>query len=157
MPEQQLVENTLQKRFIEFLIKYGDLDKAAKACRITPQQAKALTRRKDYARHFIDCYRQIFISEIAPTAILVIKDMLSGRLKTDKVKADLAKTILDRIGLSTIKADEPKDKNPDVEGMTVQELETHLDKLKREAADKAITIDAPHITLDNVEYLDYID
>ena len=157
MPETQLVENSTQKRFIEFLIKYGDIDKAAKAARITTQQAKAMTRRKDYTRHFIDCYRHIFLTELAPAAVLVLKDMLTGRLKTDRVKADLAKTILDRIGLGAIKADEPKDKNADVEGMTVQELEAHLDKLKQEAADRAVTIDAPQITFDNLEAIDYID
>ena len=82
--------------------------------------------------------------------------MLAGRLNPNKVKADIAKTILDRVGLGAIKPDEPT-KESDLESMNVQDLEMHLDKLKREAADKAITIDAPQITADETQGIDYID
>ena len=155
-PAQQLIENTTQKRFIEFLIKYGDLEKAAKAARITPTQAKALVRHKSYERYFIDAYRLVFLTELAPSAVLVLKDMLSGRLKTDRVKADIAKTILDRIGLGAIKPDTPEAVS-DMEAMNVQDLELHLQKLKREAADSALVIDAQHIVLDEPQDVDYID
>ena len=156
MLQPQLIENHTQKRFIEFLIKYGDLEKAARAVKITPTQAKALMRRKDYERHFIECYRHVFLTELAPSAVNVIKDMLAGKLKSDRVKADLAKTILDRIGLGAIKPDEPSKEN-DIESMNVQDLEAHLDKLKREAADSAKVIDAQEISLDETQALDYID
>ena len=142
---------------IEFLIKYGDLEKAAKAVKITPTQAKILTKRSDFSKNFLESYRYVFFTELVPSAVTVIKDTLSGRLKSDRVKAYLAKTILDRVGLGAIKADEPTNKDGDIESMNVNDLELHLDRLKREASDKAIVIDAQESPLDIPHGIEYIE
>ncbi|MEP6826458.1 MAG: hypothetical protein ABJA10_00120 [Aestuariivirga sp.] len=159
MPQKQITETTTQKRFIEFLIKYGDLEKASKAVHITPTQGKALMKSPDYLRLFMERYRIVLLTELAPQAILVISDMLSGRLKSDKVRSDLAKTVLDRIGLGAVKPEDPERGKGDMESMSVRDLEAHLGKLKEQAANNAKVIehDAQQIPLDTDQPVDYME
>ena len=159
MTQKQVTDTTTQKRFIEFLIKYGDVEKASKAVQITPSQGKLLIKRPDYGRLFIDSYRVVLMTELAPMSIRIISDMISGQLKSDRVRADLAKTILDRIGLGAVKPDDSETGKGEMESMSVRDLEAHLTKLKEQAANAATLIEsnAQEIPLDNDQAIDYLD
>lgn len=152
----QHAETNDKKQLVHFLIKYGDIEKAARAVKISPSEAKKLLAHPTYLKMFQAEYRTVLLTQIAPMAVAIIRDTMSGRLKPDKIKADLAKTILDRIGLGATKPEEA-DRIKDTEGMSIAELESHISKLKFEASNVATVIDAHVDAHENPQPLDFID
>lgn len=146
------------RTFVETLVHCGSADLAAKKLGLTIPQSKSLIRNKEFSAIFLEVYRYALEVEITPSAIKYIKEVISGEAKPDKVRADLAKSVLDRIGLGAIKPHQPNANKGDLEGMSVSDLESHVAHLKEKAANEAKHIDnAPTITFDNSQDLDYME
>ncbi len=80
--------------------------------------------------------RRAALEALAPDALAVAREILRTKPRTDaekRIRADMAKTVLDRVGLGAqTKPDKAEDKP--LEELTVAELERMLQARKRQAA-----------------------
>lgn len=124
------------KALASALLKTGAVAKAATACGMTEKDARALMAAKGYKDIFILEYSNMLMTELGPMAINQLKQMLSGKTKTDRGMIDVCKTVLDRIGLSAAKplAYEDQAAKP-MESMSIADLQAKIRELEASMPD----------------------
>lgn len=110
------------RQIVAAILKYGRLDKAAKALGMSQDELKAKSREYSIKSTLLVEIEQMLLLEHLPAALRYLLEVARGDTAGSKERVNVAKTILDRVGLSAKRARDSCDGNKPVEGMTEADL-----------------------------------
>ena len=131
-----------ERRFVHFLMKYGDVNKAAKAAQLSGNELTKIFHNTRVKKLIQEEAGHILSVELIPKALWIIKEMLKNPAKKpDRTLADLCKSILDRVGFGAVKPVEDAAKVKDLASLSIEELESYIKAKEAEAFASAKPID----------------
>lgn len=152
----QIKSQERDRDIVKALLLHGDKAKAAKALFISESELNEAMRKPHTRRLIQEEAGFILATEIVPSALKLVKSYIIGTERPDKIRADLCKSVLDRVGFGAVKPLEMKTGEKDFDEMTIDELHAFIKSKEDQSAALATPI-APHAPSTNDQAFDFLE